>query len=94
MKSLLLVAMVILLSACGADINGTYTGKGLDLTFKSNGKVSITSNTKMSDKGFESPYHVDGEKITFNSFDGLPISFRMNKDGSLDGGVFGQFTKK
>jgi hypothetical protein len=62
-----------------------------------NGKVSLLE----SGKEIESPYHADGDKITFTiivpdagSLGALNFSLVRNKDGSLDGGIFGQFTKQ
>lgn len=92
MKKLFLLSIVLLLSACGSKIEGTYVSASnilevTSLTFKSNGKLSIQSKKAAE---FEVPYSEDGDKITA----GVPFLLVRAKDGSIYSPQLGTFTKK
>lgn len=91
MKKIFLLSIVLLLSACGSKIEGTYVSDRTleSLTFKSNGTVTeMIADMKVGDF----PYQVNGDQI---KIDGLTTSFILKKDGSIDGGIIhGRFTKK
>lgn len=89
MKKLFLLSIVLLLSACGSKLDGTYSGL-LDLTFKPNGKVSMV----MAGVETETPYEVDGDKIKFRFQGGSDTVLTLKNGGVLDGGILGKFTKK
>lgn len=103
MKKLFFFSIVLLLTACGSKLDGTYTqdilanpalgtrNKEIHITFKSNGKAS--TNIMLDLGEMELPYEIDGDQITIHFQNGAPI-WKLNKDGSIDGGMFGIFTKK
>lgn len=90
MKKLFLLTIALLLSACGAKLDGTYIQGNAHFTFKSNGKASTNMLLGFE---YEVPYEVDGDKITIHFQNGTPI-WTLKKDGSIDAGPFGTFTKK
>lgn len=90
MKKLFLVSMILLLSACGSKLDGTYKNNdGLQLTFNSNGTVSTT----MLDMEMELSYEVNGNKIKVQFPQGDQI-WTLKEDGSIDAGFLGKYTKK
>jgi hypothetical protein len=78
-------SLVLLLSACGSNIQGTYSdGAGNTLTFKPQGKMSI--HTGSQDLEFD--YTLEGTKITVRDLTKLKgfrlVNFlRVLDDGSL-----------
>jgi outer membrane lipopolysaccharide assembly protein LptE/RlpB len=81
MKKLFLLSVVLLLSACGSKLDGTYADKNgmLSYTFKSNGK------TYQSAMGMEVEldYEVDGNKIKLVTPQGNMIMTLLD-DGSIE----------
>lgn len=86
MKNLFLMALILLVTACGQNtglgsskLDGTYTsidGRTV-LIFNANGKVKWGNN--------EIDYKIDGDKVALQ---GVPVVLTLNEDSkSLDGGV-------
>lgn len=92
MKKIYYLAIVLLLSACGTKIDGTYVGKGMfsasSFTFQSNGKVVVNN---MGIKA-EAPYEIDGDKIKIMAMGGVIVT--LKKDGSFDLPGAGTYTKQ
>lgn len=83
MKKSLLIATLLLLSACGSNIEGTYSDKfGLvDYEFRSGGKVYMrTLGTET-----ELKYSVDGDKVTIELPQGGNQVFTRLENGHLQG---------
>lgn len=77
MKKLLIIALTVLLTACGQTLDGTYVDKQgmVGLTFKGN-KVSMS--------GMEWKYEIDGNQLRLLLPQGAMV-FTINKDGSIQG---------
>ena len=90
MKHVLTLAVLFVLAACGAKLDGTYTDQMgiVSYTFTPDGKV--TSET-MGIK-FEQKYELDGNKVKIVMPTGAMV-MTLNEDGSIDGAV-GKLTKK
>ncbi|MEM8519070.1 hypothetical protein [Janthinobacterium sp. CAN_S7] len=92
MNKLFLLAIALLLSACESKSNfdGVYeSDKTMESFTFSNGHVTeMVSGVKIG----VFPYKIEGNKI---KIDGVDITFILENDGSIDGGVMhGKFTKK
>lgn len=106
MKKLFLLTIVLLLSACGSGaesvsgvssgLEGTYVSSKMpeSLIFKSNGEMDWLKLDHIFMKGF---YKIDGDQIKIDvskKFNDESV-MKLNKDGSIDGGIMhGTFTKK
>ena len=83
------VALVALLSACGARLDGTYSDGFSNYTFKSGGKVAVVSRLGES----ELDYKVEDGKVKI----GLPqgdLVMTILDDGSIQGPMDMKLTKK
>lgn len=96
MPKLFLLSIFLLLSACGsgAKLEGTYENPKdalvhISLTFKSNWTVTVTE--KKNGKAVEHQFKVVDDQVQIQNF-AVPLT--IFKDGSLDGNIFGTFTKK
>ncbi len=91
MKRLLALAVLFVLAACGAKLEGTYTDS-MDVasyTFTSDGKV-ISETMGMK---FEQKYELEGNKIKIVMPTGAMV-MTLNEDGSIDGMMGMKLTKK
>ena len=82
---------LIVLAACGSQLNGTYTNQnGLAMVeLRSDGKAT----TSLMGESHECTYKHDGRTIHLDC-DGTGSDFRLNDDGSLTGpGFMGVLTK-
>ncbi len=86
-----ILSMILLLSACGASLDGTYTDPNgmLSYTFKSGGKL-YESAMGME---IELNYQMDGKKIKIMSPQGNLILTLLD-DGSIQGPMGIKLTKK
>jgi outer membrane lipopolysaccharide assembly protein LptE/RlpB len=91
MKHLLTLAVLFVLAACGAKLDGTYTDQmgAASYTFTSDGKV-ISEAMGMK---FEQKYELDGNKIKIVMPTGAMV-MTLNEDGSIDGLMGMKLTKK
>jgi hypothetical protein len=91
MKLSLLLVAALLLSACGSNLDGTYTDEMgmVTLTFKSNGKVS------QSVMGMETEwdYEVEEDKIKVLMPQGTMV-WTLQDDGSILGVMGMKFRKQ
>ena len=82
MKKLVLACCVLLLTACGSKLDGTYADQmGMSkYTFKSNGKVVVDTF------GFASEllYEVDGDKLKIDGPQGNML-LTIKDDGTING---------
>lgn len=84
MKTAVLVIAVLLLSACGSKLDGTYSDSTgmVSYTFRSNGTVLISAEgTEV-----ELKYEIDGDKIKIpmgTPQDSRDVVWTMLKDGSI-----------
>ena len=90
MKYVLTLAVLFVLAACGAKLDGTYTDQTgiVSYTFTSDGKVTSEA---MGVK-FEQKYELDGNKVKLVMPTGAMV-MTLNEDGSIDGAA-GKLTKK
>ncbi len=76
-KELFLALAVLMLSACGAKITGTYVGQGpfalSSFTFKDDGKVVIQNIGIKT----EVPYEVDGDRIKIMAMGGVVVTLEV-----------------
>ena len=81
-KNVLLLSAILVLSACGSKLSGTYVGQGAaagaTMTFVSNEKVVLSN----SETTVEASYLLDGDKLTFQ-IPGTVVT-TLNKDGSFE----------
>lgn len=89
MKKLFLLSLILLLSACGSKINGTYANDDVSYTFGSNGKVSAST----MGMEVEMNYEVDGNKIKLITPQGNMILTLLD-DGSIKGPMGLKLTKQ
>lgn len=91
MKNWLLIALTILLTACGPRISGTYAdGMGLtSFTFKSSDTVAMTT------MGIETElnYKLEDGKVKIGSDKGSMV-LTLLEDGTLQGPMSIKFAKK
>ncbi|MFZ3036942.1 MAG: hypothetical protein WA112_06665 [Rugosibacter sp.] len=91
MKKICTIIFVILLSACGSGLNGTYTDASgiVSYTFKSGGKVT------MATMGLETEmeYRVEDGKVKIGSPQGALV-MPILEDGSIQGPMGIKFTKQ
>ena len=82
-KPLLLLVTIILLSACGSKLDGTYADEYgmMNYTFKSNGKV-IQSAIGME---MEMKYEVEGDKVKILMPQGVNMVFTMQDNETIQG---------
>lgn len=89
MKTLLILTLILLLSACGSKNEGTHTSGQIDGTYTSadKGTYTFTPDGKVSTVVFgkvkETNYEVVGDQIKVLFDGGIPFVFIVNKDGSL-----------
>lgn len=83
------LSLVLLLSACGAKLDGVYANGAWKLSFQPNGKVS----TVILGNRMETSYSVASDKVEFQFPGGDHMALTMNKDGSLVG-IIGKFVKQ
>lgn len=97
MKQFLLLCMVLLLSACGSEPDGTYADIGRNIstswTFKG-GKVTQKMWMGTDDSGaqeIEFPYELDGNKIKVTDpQSGVSVVLgTLQEDGSIKGSMMG-----
>jgi len=95
MQKMFLLSILLLLSACGSGskLEGTYENQKdalehISLTFKSNWTVTVTGK---DGKAVEHQFKVVDDHVQIQNF-AVPLT--IFKDGSLDGNIFGTFTKK
>lgn len=88
MKKLLLLSTILLLSACGQKLDGTYTEQTgmFSYTFKSNGTM-IQSTQSLPDAEVEVKYEVDGNKVKL-LFPQLTIVATLLEDGAIQAAGF------
>lgn len=83
--SYVLLPSVLLLSACGQQVSGLYTGQEgsflESMNFKSGGKVELTF---MGGTG-EGTYEIEGNKVKVTN-NGETQLLTIDADGCLDGG--------
>lgn len=73
---MLAAASVVLLSACGAGLNGTYGSDMASYTFKRDGTVVVDSfGSKV-----ELKYEVDGKDVRISTPQGVLILTRVDDD--------------
>lgn len=82
--------IILLLAACGKSLDGTYSNGAMKLMFNSNKTVT----TVILGAKLETSYVEEGGKIKF-TFPGGGGNFSLTQetDGTLNGGIFGKFTK-
>ncbi len=86
MKTAVLVIAVLLLSACGSKLDGTYSDRSgtLTYTFRSNGTVLMSMSTMGVATEHEMKYEVDGDKIKIGAPQGgSSLVLTLLKDGSI-----------
>jgi len=91
MRKLLLVFAVLLLSACGSKVDGTYSDPSgiMSYTFNSNGKmIQSTMGVQV-----EMKYEVEGDKVKLITPGGNLILSLLD-DGSIQGPMGIKLTKK
>jgi outer membrane lipopolysaccharide assembly protein LptE/RlpB len=90
MKNIFLLAVVLLLSACGAKLTGVYVNNSNNrsLTFNSDG-TAYESNAGVKISEFS--YSLDGNSIKIN---GNKSPYVLLEDGSIGGVALGKFSKK
>lgn len=100
MKMLCFLFVILLLTACGSKIEGTYVfsdpkaeGK-VHIILKSGGKGSTNIMTPGSEHGLQ--YEVSGDKITmrFQGGDQGSGNIWTIEDGSITSPFFGKWTKE
>lgn len=91
MKNWFLLFTVLLLSACGSKLEGTYAdGSGsMRYSFNSNGKVSQS----LGGMEYEMDYKVEGNKIKIMSGDNAMV-MNLLEDGSIQGPMGIKLTKQ
>ncbi|WP_430227723.1 hypothetical protein [Paraburkholderia tropica] len=82
-KFIAVIAIPLLLAACGQKLSGTYTdaNKIGKLTFESGNKVLVGGGFGPE---LELTYEVDGSKLKITSPEGTQV-FTINDDGSIQG---------
>lgn len=91
MKKLFVLSALLLLTACGSKLDGTYVQKSAYVTFKSNGKAYTNMSLGLGEVAY--PYEMDGNKITVHLPNATPV-WTLKEDGSIDAGILGTFTRK
>ncbi|MFA5017226.1 MAG: hypothetical protein WC504_06745 [Methylobacter sp.] len=91
MKKLFLLSAVLLLSACGPKLDGTYTDNmGItSYTFESNGKMTQS----IMGVAIEMNYEVDGNKVKLIAPQGTFV-LTLLEDGSIQGPMGSKFVKQ
>jgi outer membrane lipopolysaccharide assembly protein LptE/RlpB len=91
MKLMLFLVAALLLSACGSKLDGTYADEKemINVTFKSNGKVSQSAMGMETEMNYE----VEGNKIKILMPQGA-IVWTLQDDGSILGPVGIKLTKR
>ena len=87
MKKIFLLLLVLILSACGGKkIEGEYVGKDISLTFKPNGKLSISTLDASHNQAssFELDYKTDGNKVNVSAGPAGVLPITQNDDGSIN----------
>ena len=87
----LLLMFVLLLTACGAKLDGTYVdGMGLtSYTFKSSGKAYFSALGVEN----EVSYDIDDDRVKLHKPDG-DLILKLQQDGTLQGPLGIVYTKK
>lgn len=94
--TLLAMSLSLSLFGCGpkdqvkSQLDGVYSSAMGNFTFNPNGTVSAV----MAGNLVETPYHIDGDRITFRFPGGNDVILTKMADGNLNGGILGKFTKK
>jgi hypothetical protein len=92
------VAALLLLTACsGGGLDGTYTDtSGIVMyTFKSGGKVEITTTAMGVQQTQETDYKIEEGKLKLGMSGGPQQVIAIDKGGCLDvGGLMGKMCKK
>jgi Family of unknown function (DUF5640) len=92
MKMAALAISILLLSACGSKINGTYSDDSgtISYTFKSDGTVLMST----MGTGVELKYEVDGNKIKVLVAPQAALVLTLLDDGSIEGPMGVKLTKQ
>ncbi len=86
---LLAITAVLALAACGSKVSGTYTGPGMNLEFKSGGKVVQT----VMGMEVEMKYEVEDNKVKLITPSGNLV-LTLQEDGSIKGPMGIRLEKK
>jgi hypothetical protein len=88
----LIVAPLVLLSACGNSLSGTYGEKrGVNFEFHSNGKVELDVIGPIQ----EATYVVEDGKVKITNGNQGTMVLKIDDKGCLDGGImFGKLCKQ
>lgn len=91
MKKILLITVCLLLTACGQQLEGTYSDEmGItQYTFKSGDKVYVS----VMGNETELDYSIDDDKVKITGPQGNMV-FTLNEDGSLKGPMGMKLSKK
>jgi FlaG/FlaF family flagellin (archaellin) len=89
MKTILAIALAVLLAACGqSSIEGTFTAPNdkIGFQFTADGKVRVGNK--------ETTYTIEDNTLKFQFSGGLPFVFTLNSDGSISWAGQGKYTKR
>ncbi len=84
------IVALLILSACGSGIEGTYSNGGpVEYTFKSNGTVVMTASMMGVTQETEVKYEVEGNKVKLITGEGA-LLLTLHEDGSLSSPMGGK----